>query len=287
MKKKWDIHITPKFILLILTILCILSIGVNYFRDGYGVPFRTAVGYLVVPLQTGINKVGSFFAGMADERMSLEEALEEIEQLQQENQALQQQVSQYSANMAELTRLQGLLGIRDYYDSYEMVGATVISSEAVNWNYRFNIDKGTKDGIDIGMTVICQDGLVGIVTEVAATYATVQTILDNASSVSGMDATTLDTCMVSGNQSTISSGYIDLSMVSADSSIKDGTPIVTSNISSRYVEGILIGTVRDIETDPNQLSCSGHLEPAVDFRRLREVLVITQTKESMTPPQED
>lgn len=287
MKKKWDFHISPKFILFALTSFCVISIGVSYFKSDYAVPIRTAVGYVVVPLQTGINRVGSFFAGIRDDRLSLEAALEENEALKQECQDLQEQMNRYQANLAELDRLKKLLQICDYYESYEMVGATVVASEAVNWNYRMTIDKGTRDGVDVGMTVINQDGLVGIVTKAGETYATVQSILDNASSVSGMDPVSLDPCIVSGNQATIAEGYIDVSYVRADSTIKDGTQIYTSNISSRYAEGILIGTVRDLTLDTNNLSSSGHLVPAVDFTRMKEVLVITQTKASVVSDKED
>lgn len=282
MKKKFNLHVTPRFVLLILTIICVCSIGISYFRDGYGVSFRTAVGYIVVPLQTGINKVGGFFADLTDERISLQEALEENERLREENASLKEQIGKYSANMEELNRLQELLEIRDYYGSYEMTGATIIATESVNWNYRFTIDKGSDDGIRKDMTVISSEGLVGIVTEVAAGHAIVQTILDNSCKVSGMDEATLDTCIVSGNQSTISSGYIDLSYMDKDSSIENGTAIVTSNVSSKFVEGILIGTAADVAVDTNQLTKSGHLIPAVDFRHLKEVLVITSPKPDMT-----
>ena len=60
-----------------------------------------------------------------------------------------------------------------------------------------------------------------------------------------------------------------------------GEQIVTSHISSKYLPGILIGYVKEIEVDANNLTRSGYITPAVDFQHLQEVLVITSTKEQL------
>ena len=60
--------------------------------------------------------------------------------------------------------------------------------------------------------------------------------------------------------------------------VVEGDKIVTSNISDKYLPGILIGYISVIETDTNKLTKSGQLVPAVDFEHLKEVLVITEKK---------
>ena len=281
MKKQWNPQFRPRIILLILTIICLLSIGVSYFRSGYGSVVRTAVGVVIVPLQTGINEVGGFFSNLTKERVSLQDALAENEQLKEENSSLRDQMSRYQANLSELERLQGLLGMQESYDQYDMIGAVIVAKSAVNTSYQFTINKGSADGIEVDQTVISGDGLVGIILNVALHSATVQTLLDNTSRVSGMLAETLDTCIVSGNRSSASEGYVDLSYIDQDAAIEDGSQIVTSNVSSKYLEGIVIGTAADIQKDTNNLTKSGHLIPAVDFEHLREVLVIQTTKTSL------
>ena len=57
---------------------------------------------------------------------------------------------------------------------------------------------------------------------------------------------------------------------------------MTSNISDKYLQGILIGTVRDISADGSQITKSGTITPAADFENLQEVLVITTTKADLT-----
>ncbi len=66
--------------------------------------------------------------------------------------------------------------------------------------------------------------------------------------------------------------------------LKDGDRIVTSNISSKFLPGILIGYAADMTTDQNRLTKSGYLIPAAHFDSLQEVLVITTPKEE---PQQD
>ena len=48
-----------KYILLGLTLLCVLLIGVSSLREGIMDPLRTGVGYLLVPIQSGVNAVGA------------------------------------------------------------------------------------------------------------------------------------------------------------------------------------------------------------------------------------
>ena len=65
--------------------------------------------------------------------------------------------------------------------------------------------------------------------------------------------------------------------------LKDGDRIVTSNISSKFLPGILIGYAADITTDQSRLTKSGYLIPAAHFDSLQEVLVITTLKEEEAP----
>ena len=54
--------------------------------------------------------------------------------------------------------------------------------------------------------------------------------------------------------------------------------IVTSNVSKKFLAGILIGYAKDVKTDANNLTKSGYVVPAVDFKHIQKVLVITEKK---------
>ena len=116
------------------------------------------------------------------------------------------------------------------------------------------------------------------VTDVTDNTATVRSIIDGNSNVTGMLVTSSDTCNVRGDLELMDSGYIHLEYMQKDVDVSDGDMIVTSNISDKYIQGILIGYVKNITEDANSLTQSGYLVPAVDFERLTEVLVIMQLK---------
>ena len=62
--------------------------------------------------------------------------------------------------------------------------------------------------------------------------------------------------------------------------------MVTSHVSSRFVQGLFIGYISEIEVDSNNLTRSGYITPAVDFSNLQEVLVITDTKQDLVSEKE-
>ena len=81
----------------------------------------------------------------------------------------------------------------------------------------------------------------------------------------------------------INSGRIRFEqMENNDNVVEIGEQIVTSYISDKYLQGILIGYVSEVSVDSNNLTRSGYITPVVDFKNLQEVLVITKTKDAMT-----
>ena len=121
-------------------------------------------------------------------------------------------------------------------------------------------------------------GLVGIVTDVGLNYATVRSIIDDESRVSAMGIQSSDTCIVAGDLTLFQEGRLRITDMKKDAVIQDGDRIVTSNISSKFVPGILIGYAVDVHDDEKHLMKNGYLIPAADFDDMSEVLVITEVK---------
>ena len=76
------------------------------------------------------------------------------------------------------------------------------------------------------------------------------------------------------------SGFRSVKYFNSSVNVRNGDKIVTSNISDKYLSGILIGYTKDVSLDVNNLTQSGYLVPAVDFEHLQEVLIITKLKDS-------
>ncbi len=283
-KKKGEKFTLPsKYLLFILTVICValilITFNTNFLKGSSG----TVLGYVFVPFQKGITTVSTYLNDRAQE-------LERVRELLAENEALKQQVNELTIENTtlqqdryELTNLRELYALDAQYADYDKVGARIIAKDSGNWFHSFVIDKGAEDGITLDMNVIAGQGLVGRVVDVHDSWSKVTSIIADTSNVSGEVLATEDKLVVSGDLELYSQGYIRFAqLVDSDNAVKEGDKIVTSDISEKFLPGILIGYVSTISQDANNLTKSGTLTPAVDFEHLSEVLVILETKQVIT-----
>ena len=233
-----------------------------------------------MPMQKGLNKIGSYVSGQVDNLTELDQIRQENERLSEEVAQLREDNTRYQLQQAELEQYQELLDMKEQYPDYETTGAHIISKNSGNWYQTFKIDKGSADGIQVDMNVIADGGLVGIVTSVETNTATVSTIIDDGRSVSAMALISQAPCIVTGDLLLYEEGRLLLQYIDKDDNLENNYKIVTSNTSSEYLPGILIGYAADLEVDSNNLTKSGYLIPVVDFSQLDSVLVITTLKET-------
>lgn len=270
-----------KYFLFGLSLLCICMIGITTIRGSILNPLRTAVGYVLVPIQSGVNRVGGGLYNELSSVGKLKTALAENETLKTRVDELTEENTRLRSEQFELERLRSLYELDQEYMQYHKIGARIIAKDSSSWFSVFRIDKGSDDGIKEDMNVIAGGGLVGIVTDVGANYATVRSIIDDSSCVSAMAQQSGDSCIVAGDLQLFKDGRLKLSYMEKDDDIKDGDMIVTSNISGKFLPGILVGYATDITVDYNDnLTKSGYLIPAARFDRLQEVLVITDLKDA-------
>ncbi|HJA19750.1 rod shape-determining protein MreC [Mediterraneibacter catenae] len=283
MRKKNQTSHTNRYILLGLSLFCALMMVLSSFSDKAAGPFKVLANVTVIPLQQGINYIGGWLGDMKDNFSTMEQLRAENESLQEQVDALTTENNYLQEESYEYERLQELYELDQNYAEYEKTAAHVIGKDSGNWFNTFTIDKGSNDGIEVDMNVLAGSGLAGIVTEVGPTWAKVRSIIDDSTNVSGMVLSTSDTCIVSGDLSLMSSGQIAFDqMENNDNVVSVGDQIVTSYISDKYLQGILIGSISEINVDSNNLTRSGYITPAVDFKNIQEVLVITTTKAELT-----
>ena len=270
-----------KYFLFGLSLLCVCMIGITTIKGSILNPLRTAVGYVLVPIQSGVNRVGGGLYNELSSVGKLKTALAENETLKTRVDELTEENTRLRSEQFELERLRSLYELDQEYMQYHKIGARIIAKDSSSWFSVFRIDKGSDDGIKEDMNVIAGGGLVGIVTDVGANYATVRSIIDDSSRVSAMAQQSGDSCIVAGDLQLFKDGRLKLSYMEKDDDIKDGDMIVTSNISGKFRPGILVGYATDITVDYNDnLTKSGYLIPAARFDRLQEVLVITDLKDA-------
>lgn len=278
MKKKVSSFMTSKYILIVLTAVCLIFISTSFFTDRLVAPLRSAISMVVVPLQKGMNNLGLWTYDKYTTLQEISVVLDENKELKSKVDDLTEENNQLRQDTYELSRLRELYQLDEKYTGYTKVGARIIEVTADNWSKAFKVDKGSDDGIKKDMNVIASGGLVGIVTEVGKNYSIIKTIIEDNNSVSGMLIDTNETCIVEGDIEQSDSGFVKLTHFKSDITVRDGDKVVTSNISDKYLQGILIGYAKDVTPDSNNLTQSGYLVPAVDFNNLQEVLIITEMK---------
>ena len=279
-KRKPQFTLPTKYILLGMTVLCVTVMFLSFTFNLSGGPLNAVAGYVFVPMQKGINAVGGWMSEKADNLKNLNDVMQKNEELQAQVDELTAELNTIKLEQYDLDNYRALLELDDKYPSYKKVAANVIGKDSGNWFNTFIIDKGSKDGIEKDMNVIAGSGLVGIVTDVAPNYAKVKSIIDDTSSVSGMDLATSDNCIIRGNLQMMNENQeIELSdLKDTDDQVQAGDQIVTSYISDKYLQGILIGYIKDVSVDSNNLTKSGTITPVVDFEHIQEVLVILDKK---------
>ena len=280
-KKKIRISLRPKHLLYALLFLWFMCIYISFQYGELLLPVKTAVGNLITPMQDGINTIGTFMTDRVELFESKRALQKENEQLKAEINELRKQNSILVSDSYELSALRELYEVGKKYSDYPMVAASIISKDSNGYFSSFVVNKGARDGIRKDMNVIAGNGLVGIVTEVGNNYSRIRAIIDDMSYVSGMFLKTNDTCDVKGSIETMNDGYIPVEAISRHADIEENYEVVTSYISDKYLPGILIGFVSDIEIDASNMAKCAKLMPVVDFEHIENVLIITQLKEKL------
>lgn len=259
-------------IIITIIILIILVIITNIESSKlYNV--QNVLSKIILPVQNGItylqNKISGNNAFFAD----MNTLKQENEELKQKNSELEQQLRELEIIKAENETLKQYGALAEKYQSYKTIPAYVINKDITNYSKTIVINVGKDDGIKENMTVIADQGLVGNVISVTSNTAKVQTIVDSASSTSGLASSTRDTMICKGTIDGTSK--LKATYISIDSNIIEGDSVESSGMGGIYPKGIHIGKITKIVEGKNKIDKTVEIQTAVDFEKLETVLIIT------------
>lgn len=278
--KRKDIN--PKYLLLAGTIICVGLILSSYFAADRVAAIKNITVKIITPIQNGINQIGLWTDSKLENMREIEKLKEENEALRAELDGYKEDITRYQNQTAELEALKELYALDELYPDYNKTAAHVFAKDASSWFSVFYIDKGKNDGIFDGANVMCGSGLAGIVTECYDNYSKVRAVIDDNSKVSARIMPSNAFCTVEGNLSQYENSYIIVKNIDKDANVAVGDKVVTSTISDRFHPGLMIGYVAEITADPNNLTKTAYITPAVDFNNISDVLIITDEKLSVT-----
>ncbi len=186
---------------------------------------------------------------------------------------------------AENTRLRSLL------NATQLLKDKVLVTELIGVSpdprvHAIVIDRGTTDGVTIGLPVLDGDGLMGQVIAVSATHSRVLLITDVSHA--------LPVRVLRNGVRTIAEGTGDydrlrLRYVSPTLDIQVEDVLVSSGVGGRFPGGYPVGRVTRIERDPGQAFMEVSVTPTAHLDRSRHLLVVfsvtddLQAQDSVAP----
>lgn len=263
------------FAALILVTLAIIVLG---SRSGI---LRPLISVLIGPLGS---LAGAITDG-ADSVADLSEEQPDLETLREQNRELERTVAELQVEIVRLREIE-----RDYYrisdlldyaannpDQILVTGDTIArdTSGYLRW---IIINRGARDGIQVGDPVINDLGLVGRVEDVAANAAWVLLANDPNSAINAVTQTSRAEGTVVGQLQ----GGLRMQYISREAVIEIGDLVVTSGLGGRFPANIVIGQVTSVRSQQAALFQEAEIRPIVDFNRLEIVSVITSF-ESVDP----
>ena len=139
-------------------------------------------------------------------------------------------------------RLRQILSLQES-SNYEYISAAVISRKTGSWWRQIILNKGSKDGVEIGNIVIGPGGLLGRVNNTSLFTSTV-TLITSPESKLGV---WVDRIQINGLLVGLGDDYPSLILYSKDADIKVGDFVSSSPASTLLPPNIPIGIVQSID----------------------------------------
>jgi rod shape-determining protein MreC len=231
-------------------------------------------------LSGAVEGVGNTFSSVGDAR-DLQAQVDELkaiandlaaqgirlEEVEAENAQLREMLNFVSANPS-LRRYVG----GDIIGQSGLIEVGIVGQDPNPFVFYVIINRGGQDGLEIGMPAVVSGGrLVGRIAEVRPRWAKVQLLIDPGSRVNGIVQGSRATGLIAGHPD----GSLSIEQIAQSEQINIGDNVVTSGQGGLLPKGLIVGQVATVEQRDIDLYQRATLRPAVDFRRLEMVLVIT------------
>ena len=261
-------------VVLILALLIAGVLTVASSLTGKSIP-TLVVQSVLTPLRAGAN-------ALTNQAEQMYNYMFRYEALQAENEALKAQIAEMQEDnrladsiSRENDRLRDLLELQAANPDYELVDGYIISRSSTDWTSAFTVDRGTRDGIDVGMVAITANGeVVGLVTEAGTNYCTVKSVLDSSLEISATIASSGYSGMVQGGYTAGQKNLLRMNYIPSSASIRNRDQVVTAG-STVYPRNLILSYVVDAGLGDTGVAKYAILEPAADIENLEQVFILT------------
>jgi rod shape-determining protein MreC len=271
-RRPWSFgDIGIRLVILVLASLLLMALQLT----GRLKPVQSAITQLTSPAQVGAS-------GVTDNITDAITFLFELRNLRQRNAELEQVTNSLLVENFELREVQrenqvlrALLRFAQVRPALELRGAQivarVIGQESNNFLDYIMLDLGQRHGIQVGMPVVTDQGLVGRISEVNDQTSKVLQITDASSAVNAIMQSSRLNGVVRGNPG----GDLIMDYIPQGAIFSIGEVVLTSGLGGRFPKGIPIGQVVEIRQRDIDVFQQAVVRPTVDFQRLELVMVVT------------
>ncbi len=267
------------FFVRVLGVVALILVGIMIYSASTGglatLP-QTVVGAVVTPIQSLVTSVSDGVSGFFGGLFGGGDLQRQVDALRRENADLRNQIVDYDQLKQQNSWYNEILGLHEEHSDYTFASGRVIGRDPADAYGNFTISAGENADVSVNDPVLTTDGdLVGVVYEVGLTYAKVRTVLDPATKVSAQISRTGDTGYTAG--STVSMARqqtLRLTTLERSSGVAIGDYVITSGIGGIYPSGLLIGTVRQIDSASDGMTLDASVELFADIFALKQVMVI-------------
>jgi len=263
------VRIRRLILLASILVLCLLLLTLQTRGRASGA--ADLVARVTTPVQKTLSAIHRGVFGLWSTYLDWKNVRAENRRLRDENQRLRVDALAVSETAEENQRLRRLLDLKARLPLNTLTGE-IIAREWGGWVRSLTVNRGRADDVRRLTAVISPDGLVGRVVDVRPGAAVVQVLTDPTSTVGAHAVRTRTPGVVEGEpRGTIRFKY----MARDGSALQAGDLVVTSGLGGLFPRGIPVGRVRAIDDRGSALFSFATLEPAVNFAKIDEVLLLT------------
>lgn len=266
-------------------LLAVVLLSLILVEAGAFSPLESLLGYIIAPVERGISAIIEAAGGLSENTQSVRQLEQQVETLQRANDVLIQENFRLREYQAENEELRRKLNFVQDNPTYSYVGADVVErgcdifpcgtlvGQDTNPYLRYVIiNTGSRDGVAVGMPVVTSGAaLIGRIARVAPNLSYVQLINDPSSQIAVM----LQESRVTGLLIGSTEGTLIMTDILPDEEVALNETVITSAAGGLLPRGLILGQIESVSYQESDLFQEAIIRPAIDFRRLETVLIIT------------
>ncbi len=259
----------------IVLVIALVAGAASYLLKGNAGIVQNVSGTVKAPVQRMVSSVAEWLESIYGYLYEYDQLVAENERLRAELTEAQAEARNGAAAIEENERFRQLLEFKEKHSDMTLESAKIVAWTSSNWAHSFTISKGTGADIEVGDSVITEYGvLVGQVTEVGSTWATVSTVIDLNTNIGALVSENGASGLLVGDFAMMQAGCVKLAYLADGAQVFSGDTVMTSGSGGAFPQGLIVGTISSVKTEAGGQIEYGEVKPGCDLSSLVQVFVV-------------